>query len=626
MTGIGALMVLAAAAWIIAAPDRGTLVASRGAAGAVAAAGKAAAGQLRSDLGGSRSSGGPSWLTTTRTGRLLGRLGGLVRAGARGTRVAGRAVLAGAAAAPAGWSRGVERAASRRSRYGWPADLVRGRLGSVAQAAGPADADRTGQPESPMADSDRSGGDQATLGPQTASAGPADPSEQPDRDAGPDRAGEADRVDDWPGPWVTRSVRLPDGRVLTVPVDLGPARGRYERTLSPEQLVKLRLLSAIRDSGYRSWLDHDLRPLGDPDWPASDAVRHERVTTGAANRATGSDADNPGASRAEGPLEPGTEVCLVDDPSRVGVVIGYAAHGRGPDRIWVMTVEWAYGEESRHTRDELIVLSTPDPDPVLAVVDEHGDVLWQRQAVCPECGEPAQPVPPLYWLPSYGPRPGWSHMDGEQLCPVMGEDGYQPAEPVPADPTEPGLPRRVGGLGWADLPGSGPLRLLTATNTATTTTPAAEADGVLNSPAPAGVSTTSNPSKENATMSKGLNSNTSGGGDVQPISRGDLDTIDDLALEVSDARSVAEVADAYLAALAEWATSLADRYAGASFRTGGLSRAVSELLEAIPQGAVLSALDDAMSGVDYEIRQAEALSEAAETLDAEGDLAAFRRG
>jgi hypothetical protein len=114
-------------------------------------------------------------------------------------------------------------------------------------------------------------------------------------------------------------------------------------------------------------------------------------------------------------------------------------------------------------------------------------------------------------------------------------------------------------------------------------------------------------------------------GDGQPIGRGDLDTIDDLDAEAGDAAQVAEVAAAYLAALQDWAASLSDRYAAAPFGTAGLSRAVSEVLEAIPNPAAMSGVEDAVTGLRYEISQVEGLSEAAEALDAEGDVAAYRR-
>jgi len=53
--------------------------------------------------------------------------------------------------------------------------------------------------------------------------------------------------------------------------------------------------------------------------------------------------------------------------------------------------------------------------------------------VCPECGEPARRVPPatrLPWAAHRLPVPQWSHLDGEPLCPVVGECGYRPAEPA----------------------------------------------------------------------------------------------------------------------------------------------------------------------------------------------------
>lgn len=49
------------------------------------------------------------------------------------------------------------------------------------------------------------------------------------------------------------------------------------------------------------------------------------------------------------------------------------------------------------------------------------------RVACPVCHEPARARPPHMWLPANGPRPSWSHVDGEPLCPVVGADGYRPA-------------------------------------------------------------------------------------------------------------------------------------------------------------------------------------------------------
>ena len=58
---------------------------------------------------------------------------------------------------------------------------------------------------------------------------------------------------------------------------------------------------------------------------------------------------------------------------------------------------------------------------------------------CPECGEPAHAVPPHEWpLAGWTPRPRFSHHDGTPLCPVLGPDGYTPAEPT--GPTDTGTP------------------------------------------------------------------------------------------------------------------------------------------------------------------------------------------
>jgi hypothetical protein len=56
--------------------------------------------------------------------------------------------------------------------------------------------------------------------------------------------------------------------------------------------------------------------------------------------------------------------------------------------------------------------------------------------VCPECGEPARAAPPREWpLAGFTPRPRYSHHDGTPLCPVVGPDGYTPAEPAATDNT-----------------------------------------------------------------------------------------------------------------------------------------------------------------------------------------------
>lgn len=44
------------------------------------------------------------------------------------------------------------------------------------------------------------------------------------------------------------------------------------------------------------------------------------------------------------------------------------------------------------------------------------------EARCSECGERAIQEPPSTWDPAWGPIPGWSHEDGEPLCPVDGDN------------------------------------------------------------------------------------------------------------------------------------------------------------------------------------------------------------
>ena len=57
-----------------------------------------------------------------------------------------------------------------------------------------------------------------------------------------------------------------------------------------------------------------------------------------------------------------------------------------------------------------------------------------RHLVCPECREAARRCPPQRWVATTGPRPRWSHLDGEALCPVSGPAGSRPADPHPAPP------------------------------------------------------------------------------------------------------------------------------------------------------------------------------------------------
>jgi hypothetical protein len=67
-------------------------------------------------------------------------------------------------------------------------------------------------------------------------------------------------------------------------------------------------------------------------------------------------------------------------------------------------------------------INTPDE------ADDTG--VW----VCSECGEPVTNTPPRCWTGALGPRPSWSHLDGEPLCPSIGPDGYQPAKPERIQP------------------------------------------------------------------------------------------------------------------------------------------------------------------------------------------------
>ncbi|KWX02759.1 hypothetical protein C3Y87_03955 [Carbonactinospora thermoautotrophica] len=82
-----------------------------------------------------------------------------------------------------------------------------------------------------------------------------------------------------------------------------------------------------------------------------------------------------------------------------------------------------------------------DPDTAKSPPEEERSSPMPAEAkppgrlVCPECGEPVQqrpPTSPTPWRANGRPVPEYSHLDGEPLCPVMGQHGYEPAQPVPA--------------------------------------------------------------------------------------------------------------------------------------------------------------------------------------------------
>jgi hypothetical protein len=64
---------------------------------------------------------------------------------------------------------------------------------------------------------------------------------------------------------------------------------------------------------------------------------------------------------------------------------------------------------------------------------ETDEVDTDADMACPTCGEPAREGTPTDLVPAHytGQKaPEWSHADGTQLCPVIGSDGYRPADPI----------------------------------------------------------------------------------------------------------------------------------------------------------------------------------------------------
>lgn len=70
-------------------------------------------------------------------------------------------------------------------------------------------------------------------------------------------------------------------------------------------------------------------------------------------------------------------------------------------------------------------------------VREHARVLADTargSTKCPECGEPAIRATPTDLTPiqrQQGIRASHAHRDRSQLCPIVGDTGYEPAQPVP---------------------------------------------------------------------------------------------------------------------------------------------------------------------------------------------------
>jgi hypothetical protein len=113
-------------------------------------------------------------------------------------------------------------------------------------------------------------------------------------------------------------------------------------------------------------------------------------------------------------------------------------------------------------------------------------------------------------------------------------------------------------------------------------------------------------------------------GDVTPIQAGELMSVGDLEVQAADAANVAQVAAEYFSVLAEWTSTLPERYGAAGFATAGLTSAVGAVAESMPSGTSLEAVSDALAALAREAENTAALAEAAESLDATGDLSAFR--
>jgi hypothetical protein len=113
--------------------------------------------------------------------------------------------------------------------------------------------------------------------------------------------------------------------------------------------------------------------------------------------------------------------------------------GAGPRVSWAAVDEVCQALE-RHgfhraagpLPDRVITLVQALADTYTALPEQPGPYATPvARATCPECGE-AVPRPPddlVPWQAHGLAAPAWSHTDGSSLCPVVGPDGYRPADP-----------------------------------------------------------------------------------------------------------------------------------------------------------------------------------------------------
>ncbi|SHN46449.1 hypothetical protein [Cryptosporangium aurantiacum] len=135
-------------------------------------------------------------------------------------------------------------------------------------------------------------------------------------------------------------------------------------------------------------------------------------------------------------------------------VIAHAAAMGGWLTVGYFESERAYGRDFPGRLEGSVFTLVTGGGPDRYALTEAGWTLTDEMAkhpagapghvrhVCPECDEPVEHIPPdsagTGALAGGDPaRQEWSHLDGEPLCPVVTDTGYQPALPTRIDPPSP---------------------------------------------------------------------------------------------------------------------------------------------------------------------------------------------
>lgn len=110
------------------------------------------------------------------------------------------------------------------------------------------------------------------------------------------------------------------------------------------------------------------------------------------------------------------------------------------------------------------------------------------------------------------------------------------------------------------------------------------------------------------------------------IGSGELTSVQQLLAEIRDVAPRLEQLHTELTELGEWVSGLTERYVAADFGTRGITDGVSAVAETNPDAAVqvVTALTEALQALYGACREAEIVTEAADTVQAEGNLSGFR--